>query len=530
MVKETSIKKGVVYLVQVKDENLERLLTRSAKDENLRVVSVDNFADVNKHKPDGEIIAFIIGSKIQDPIQSAQRLHTLKESATLIILSAPGNIEPLKEAIKYSPFIGTDVFCLDESEKVRLENKLDDIFTSSRQAAKYREVLADSNPKISLKSSSGKSALNQNFVTKLMDIAPIGIAIVGKRGKVIGWNKEAASIFNRNEAQVLGEPLSQLFDPSEAIKLEQYLEESLAKRNTGQIDTRSLERKSEDTHRQVLSFTAAPFTYPGGVEKALILAIKDVTENVELLSQLKKEVISRDNFLSMASHELRTPLTAMRFNLELLRARIEKQDFSAAENILELNTKSLEQADRINELIEDLFDVAKIHSGKLDFDLEKFDLSEFIKNYVMEVEQKFQEVHSELELKIEPDVVGVWDKNRIEQAFSNLISNLFKYAPDVPVKISLETRGKWAFLSISDQGPGISKNKQEKIFERFERADASKTISGLGLGLFITKKIIEGHTGEIEVQSSPGEGSTFILKLPMDLDPENPPEDLGVLW
>lgn len=529
MVKETSIKKGLVYLVQVNDNKLGRLLSRTVNKENLRLESVENSANINEQRPDGKIIAFIIGNEVQDPVQSAQRLHAVEESAAIIILSKPEAIESLKVAIKYSPFIGTDVYCLDESKKARLETKLDEILRSSHQSAKYREVLADSNPKISLKASSQKSAFNKNFVTKLMDITPIGIAIVGRWGNVTGWNKKAASIFDTNESQILGKPLSQLFEHSEAIQLEKYLDKSLKKRNTGENNTLSLERKTNDKPRQVLNITAAPF-YAEETEKALILAIKDVTENVDLLSRLKKEVESRDNFLSMASHELRTPLTAMRFNLELLRAKIQKENLPGTSDILELNNKSLDQTEHLNELIEDLFDIAKVHSGKLDFDMEKFNLSEFVKNYLAEIEQKFDEVHTELELDIEPNVVGVWDKGRVEQAFSNLLSNLFKYAPQAPVKITLKTKGKWAHLSVIDQGPGIPKEQQEKIFERFERAGANKTISGLGIGLFITKKIVEGHTGKVEVQSSPGEGSTFTLKLPMDLDPENPPENLGVLW
>ncbi len=530
MVKETSAKKGIVYLIQVKNQNIHLLLPDPFKGENLQFVPVESSTDINEQKFDEEIIAFIIGSEIQDPIQSTQRLHALKNTASVVILSKPEKINSLKEAIKFSPFVGTDVFCLDESNKIQLEEKLDEILTSSQQAAKYRDILAVSNPKISFKESLQKPAFNQNFVTRLMDIAPIGIAIVGENGKVIGWNKAAASIFNKDEAQILGESLSRLFGRSEATKLEKNLEENLNKRITSQTDTLSLERNSTDQSRQVLNFTFAPFTYNDSSGKALIIAITDTTENVELLSRLRKEVISRDNFLSMASHELRTPLTAMRFNLELLRTRIKNPDFPGAEDILELNSKSLEQADRINELIEDLFDIAKIHSGKLDFNLEKFDLSAFIENYIMEMEEKFKEIHADLELDIESGVIGVWDKNRIEQAFSNLINNVFKYAPDVPVKITLKTNEKWAFLSVSDQGPGISEEKQEVIFDRFERAGANQTISGLGLGLFITKKIIEGHTGEVEVQSSPGQGSTFTFKLPLDLDPENPPENLGVLW
>lgn len=529
MVKETSIQKELVFLVRISDEDLEHLLSTSVIEENLRLESIDSSTEINDQKPEGRIIAYIIGSEVEDPIQSAQRLHAFEKDAVIIMLAKSENVESLKQAIKFSPFIGVDVFCLDKSNEVQLEEKLDEILKNSKQAAQYRDILADTNPQISLGASSRQSTFSQNFINQLMDIAPIGIAIVGRGGEILGWNIKAALIFDKNESQVLGTPLPELFDHPRDDKLDHYLNQSFEKSNIEQVESLSLERELQDTSKQVLSLTAAPFDYSEGTEKALILAVKDITKNSELLNRLKKEVTARDNFLGMASHELRTPLTAMKINLELLNNAI-KHNFPNASSFLDLNEKSIKQADHLNELIEDLFDVTKIHTGKLDFKLEEFNLSEFIENHLTAMKDMFDEADCELKLDIEPGVIGVWDKDRIGQAFSNLITNALKYASNSPVKVILKTEGNCASLSVKDEGPGIEEDSQEKIFERFERGDAPETIAGLGLGLFITKKIIESHSGNIEVQSSPGTGSVFTLNLPLDLDPGNPPEELGVLW
>lgn len=536
MVQDSPIlENDLIFLMQTGDRSLEQVLSGTVREENVRFESVQRAEDLKEHWPTGQIITFIIGSDVEDPVQSAQRLHAYNKNAKIILLAeSDSKAETLKEAIRFSPFIGVEVACLVDSNRSKLQMRMNEILKDSLQAERYRAIVAQSNAQLSQstvpgKSSSRTSTINHSFINKLMDIAPIGIAIVEKSGNVLGWNREAASIFNRNEAQVLGSPLTGFLDEQEGRKLNRYLKTVYERDTQGERNTLSVQRTLPERGRQVLNITAAPFTYSRGTEKALILTIKDTTESADLMERLKTEVTTRDNFLSLASHELRTPLTSMRLNLELLRDA-SQQKFPEDSGFLELSERSLKQTDRLNDLIEDFFDVAKIQSGKLTFDLEEFNLSSFVSHYLSDMEKGFEQAHTELQVEIEPDVTGVWDKNRIEQAFASLISNAIKYSPDGPVKVSLQTRGNWAYLSVHDRGPGISKDKQKKIFGRFERVTSSKTISGLGLGLFITKKIAEGHRGDIEIESTPGKGSVFTLKLPLDLDEGNANEQLGILW
>jgi signal transduction histidine kinase len=120
-----------------------------------------------------------------------------------------------------------------------------------------------------------------------------------------------------------------------------------------------------------------------------------------------------------------------------------------------------------------------------------------------------------LELHLDSKVVGVWDRARIEQIIVNLISNAIKYAPEKLVKVEVSVKGETAKLVVQDFGPGIPREQQAKIFERFERAGASRNIAGLGLGLFIVKQVVEAHHGTISVDSQEGEGSTFTVELPI---------------
>ncbi len=122
---------------------------------------------------------------------------------------------------------------------------------------------------------------------------------------------------------------------------------------------------------------------------------------------------------------------------------------------------------------------------------------------------------SRVELHLDEATLGTWDRGRIEQIVVNLFSNAVKYAPKSVVGISVGNRNGNVFISVRDQGPGIPKEKQGMIFERFERATSSRSISGLGLGLYIVKQIVDAHHGEISVDSDTGRGATFTVTLPV---------------
>ena len=116
---------------------------------------------------------------------------------------------------------------------------------------------------------------------------------------------------------------------------------------------------------------------------------------------------------------------------------------------------------------------------------------------------------------IEKNIFGSFDKSRVEQVFVNLLSNAIKYAPGEMIEISLSKENEGLIFIVKDHGPGISQDKQTAIFERFARATNSRDISGLGLGLFISKEIIEAHQGTIRVESELGKGARFIVELPL---------------
>jgi signal transduction histidine kinase len=122
---------------------------------------------------------------------------------------------------------------------------------------------------------------------------------------------------------------------------------------------------------------------------------------------------------------------------------------------------------------------------------------------------------------VSDDITGLWDKMRLEQVFSNLLSNAVKYAPGTPIEITARGNADLVEITVRDQGPGISKANQATLFERFERAGASRNLSGLGLGLFISKHIVETLGGTIRIESAEGHGAALIINLPLNIQHES---------
>ena len=233
-------------------------------------------------------------------------------------------------------------------------------------------------------------------------------------------------------------------------------------------------------------------------------------DNSRLFEQVKALSDKKDEFIALASHELRTPLTTINGYLQML-GKMKKDQMSE----LFLN-KSLYQVRKLNTLVEDLLNMSRIEAGKLDYNTEDFDLCHFLKD-LTETFAYTCKTHRLICSVPEQPVIVHADRQRIEQAVNNLLSNAVKYSPKADkVFVSLEVvdQGK-VKVSIKDEGIGMTKEQQKKLFSRFYRAENQKGISGLGLGLYLTKQIIDRHSGSINLVSEAGKGSEFTMILPI---------------
>lgn len=240
-------------------------------------------------------------------------------------------------------------------------------------------------------------------------------------------------------------------------------------------------------------------------------------ENLRLRIEREEAIQSRDEFFSIASHELKTPLTGLSLQLQFLTRDAKTKTVSSipTDNVLQFAERADKAIIALKNLINELMDVTKIRAQQLTLSMTLVNLSELLHEVIKSYQEQFQEVECTVQHNIEADVMVSLDRMRIEQILSNLMTNIIKYAPHAPVSIRLISEINKVRIEVQDKGPGISVENQGRIFNRFERANLGKEhISGLGLGLYIARKLVEAHNGKMSVVSQPGEGSCFIMEFP----------------
>ncbi|WP_207533030.1 CHASE domain-containing sensor histidine kinase [Desertivirga arenae] len=231
---------------------------------------------------------------------------------------------------------------------------------------------------------------------------------------------------------------------------------------------------------------------------------------LEELNFTKEIERKKDEFIGIASHELKTPLTSIKAYLQML----ERSDLGEKQKnfVKKANT----QANKLNSLIADLLDVSKIQAGSIKINKVPFPLSELISESIESVMHMFSS-HSINGPETVPVITLQGDKLRLEQALINLLVNAIKYSPGTgAIELSISTTNNKVTICVEDQGIGISRTHQARIFEKFYRSeDLSPFFSGLGMGLFIAHEIVRRHQGDISVESELGKGSRFCIHLPI---------------
>ena len=237
------------------------------------------------------------------------------------------------------------------------------------------------------------------------------------------------------------------------------------------------------------------------------------TEQVE--ARRKVEDLSRlkDEFLSIASHELRTPVTSIKGYTQLAKTLIRENDLPTSEEYLDI---ALDQIDRMSRLILELLDVSRIETGRLEIRHEPIQWMQFVRELVHRQYTAVSDRRFHLNVPSTETVVN-GDRDRLEQVLGNLLENAVKYSPEgSEIFVNVEDRGDQVITSVCDRGIGIPSDELSQVFERFHRGRqvSSTNYGGLGLGLYITRQIVDRHGGSIWVESKEGLGTTFYFSLP----------------
>jgi signal transduction histidine kinase len=233
--------------------------------------------------------------------------------------------------------------------------------------------------------------------------------------------------------------------------------------------------------------------------------------------ELQRAVRIRDDFLAMAGHELRTPLTSLHGAVEtLLRATRQGLLGDPTPGRVQRMLKIIEKQDeQLIHLVNNLLDVSRLSEGRLELELEEVDLSALVHDVVECFGEEIARARCRLEIHAQDHVVGLWDRSRLDQVVTNLLTNALKYGAGSEVTICVRADATSARLAVADRGIGIGAEHTERIFGRFERAVTAKEYSGVGLGLAIARDIVEALGGTLGVVSEPGSGALFSVELPL---------------
>lgn len=261
-----------------------------------------------------------------------------------------------------------------------------------------------------------------------------------------------------------------------------------------------------------------------GIGDCRVVAIAhDITDRKR--SELERELLyreavnavsSRDDFISVASHELRTPLGSMSLAVEYVRrwASSEQSRTAPPDAVRTKIEVAARQVDRLTQLVAQLMDVSRIRAGRLELQREGVDLVEVARDVLQRFADEATKARCELSIRADGPMVGQWDRLRIEQVATNLLSNALKFGAGKPVEVNVGGDADSAWLSVRDHGIGVAPEDVERIFARFERTTSARGYGGMGLGLYIVRQIVKEHGGHIRVESEPGAGSTFTVELP----------------
>ncbi len=343
------------------------------------------------------------------------------------------------------------------------------------------------------------------------------------------WTPEMEAIYGLRRGEFCGffEAWLDLIHPSDIDRVRQIMSQVLAGEGELNVEFKIVNRQGGE--RWVLARGKTLRTAEEGKEKLIGINI-DLTEQKLIEEKLRqtetnllKALEVRDEFLAIASHELKTPLTSLKLQIQMFQRTMlrEGHDERGDDKIRAFVERGGRQVDRLTRLVDDMLDISRIRTGKLTLKKELCDLSPMLKEIIARNREQFILSGSGEPLLQEfATVQGLWDPLRIDQVLTNIISNGIRYGLGNPISIAIQRISENVRISVKDHGQGIQAADQRKIFERYERGILSREASGLGLGLFITKQIVEAHGGRIWVESEFQMGSTFFVDLPaLPLEP-----------
>jgi len=363
----------------------------------------------------------------------------------------------------------------------------------------------------------GTEGQNDVLFRRLIEsVREYAIFLLDPDGRVMTWNPGAQRIKGYKAGEIIGQHFGRFYpEGTSKEKLDGELRYAV---EHGQFEEENWRIRKDGS-----TFWANVVITPLYEDRKLIGYIKvtrDLTERLhheqeraELAANeasARAEVAARDSFLSVAAHELKTPLTSAKAAVQLL-----KRSFRLRTDLDPTQARSLqlvdEQIEKLGRLVTRLLETVQIQGQRFALFKERTDVADVVRSTVSRLEGPSEQV---VALTTPKSLIAEVDPLRLEQVLTNLVGNAMKFSPQgEPISVVLEERASELRLIVSDRGPGVPEGLRDHLFERFFQANPDR--SGMGLGLFITKEIVDRHGGSISVDFPPTGGSRFTVSLPI---------------
>ncbi len=426
----------------------------------------------------------------------------------LVDLGAEGYVgTPLRD--KNNKPIG--ILCAISRQKLDLPSQAEDVMDII--AAKTSAEIERKNAEVALKNS-------KTFINNIIQSAPDAIITVGLNDKITTFSPSAEAMFGYKAEDIVGESILKLYPKRQRKKRKKWKEKLLKEGHLARVKTKQLRA---DGKAFDVSLSMALLRDASGKPIGIVGVSHDHTQHMKAERDLKKanrelKKLDRmkDEFLQNVSHELRTPMTAMLTTMRVIKDAIEDERLK---ELLEINERSTW---RLNRLVGDLLDFGRIDRGTMELNLQPVDMRSLIRDVMADIQSYADARRLNVEFKLEKSLPRVVvDKDSMYKVVSNMLNNAIKFNEEGGrIVVEISAGDGFVKVSVEDSGIGIDEKDLDKVFDRFYQVDGStkRKYPGTGIGLALTKKLVEMHGGKVWAESKQGEWTRFIFTLPVKKD------------